>query len=262
MSYVMLFTRTSFALGIFICISGLLFNPAMASIQKANLGKVKAELTLPKEGTYDSDIRLKIIRHGKKLLNESRFGGNHVDRANLKIIDLDKNKEPEIIVQTYNGTSAGAGQTSIYNYDSIKKKYRQLDIDWCGDTFEIKDIDKDGKLEFQTLDCIGAEFTSRSGARHPILILQYRQGKLVNATRSFPKLVRNDAKDAWQSYLRAKNQGWEVKGALTAYLACKYLLGEEAEGWKQVEQAYQKNDRLAFFKELRQHLIKTGYSRS
>lgn len=53
-----------------------------------------------------------------------------------------------------------------------------------------------------------------------------------------------------------------MKGALTAYLTCKYLLGEEAEGWRQVEQAYQKGDRLTFFKELREHLIKTAYARS
>jgi hypothetical protein len=262
----MLLNRQSLALSVFICLSGCLFaNPVLAATKKVSSGKVKAELTYyssyGKDSSYYTDISLKITRQGKTLFTTGvapSFGS-----PELRVIDLDKDKEPEILVTgKQSASSSGSGSTSIYRYNSKQNKYDELFVAWCSDKFEIKDIDKDGQVEFEAFDCIGAEFTSNSDAVHPILIWQYRQGKLINATRRFPSSVRNSANDAWQSYLRKKKEGWNVKGALTAYLACKYLLGEETEGWKQVKQAYQGSDRLTFFKELRQHLIDKGYARS
>ena len=261
----MLLNRLSLALSVFICLSGCFFaNPVLAVTKKVSSGTVKAELTyspFEKGSIYYINIRLKITRQGKTLFRTG-IASSYGD-PELRVIDLDKDKEPEILVSgKQSASSSGSGSTSIYRYNSTKNKYDELLVNWCSDTFEIKDIDKDGKVEFEALDCIGAEFTSNSDAVHPILIWQYRQGKLINATRRFPSRVRNNANAAWQSYLRKKKEGWNVKGALTAYLACKYLLGEEVEGWKQVKQAYQGSDRLTFFQELRQHLINKGYARS
>lgn len=46
---------------------------------------------------------------------------------------------------------------------------------------------------------------------------------------------------------------------LAAYLADKYLLDQEKDGWQRVEQVYQGGDGQQFFTNLKQFLKKDGY---
>jgi hypothetical protein len=85
---------------------------------------------------------------------------------------------------------------------------------------------------------------------------------MVDVTRKYPKLVRANALEHWQSYQRAKQEDAEVKGLLTAYLADKYLLGESADGWKRVKQVYKAKDREQYFAAVRKFLRETGYIKS
>lgn len=52
------------------------------------------------------------------------------------------------------------------------------------------------------------------------------------------------------------------RGPLAAYLADKYMLGQEQEGWERVQQAYRGSDRQQYFIELRSFLQETGYTQA
>ena len=81
-------------------------------------------------------------------------------------------------------------------------------------------------------------------------------------SRRFPQLIYENAYQLWQSYQEALSQDRETKGMLAGYLAAKYLLGQEEDGWRQVRQAYQAGDRQEYFTELQRFLQETGYSRN
>ena len=93
-------------------------------------------------------------------------------------------------------------------------------------------------------------------------------------TRSFPGAVRRDARTLWSDYQRVRRSTFrDVRGVLAAYLADKYLLGEQKEGWRQLEAAYRRGELgkgrtkdgypagRAYLANLRAFLQRTGYAR-
>ena len=47
---------------------------------------------------------------------------------------------------------------------------------------------------------------------------------------------------------------------LAAFMASKYVMGQDAEGWQLLERVYQGRDRTQFFGKLREFLVSTGYA--
>ena len=73
-------------------------------------------------------------------------------------------------------------------------------------------------------------------------------------------MIKNNAYKHWQEYVRNKSNP-NSKAILAAYLADKYLLGEEEDGWQRLREIYREPDGEQFFQELANFLEKTGYSR-
>jgi hypothetical protein len=244
-------------------------------------GKVKAELSQEKvkvdghegwSGFEESPLaevtfRLKIIRQGKTKFNQI-LGSVSYRYGNLpqlfKVIDLDRDKEPEIVLRFVGGDGSykGGFYYLIYRYEPTKNTYTHITIESSGPDIEIKDLDKDGKAEF-----VGREqkmylglCTACEGL--PLQIQQYQKGRMINVTRRFPRLIKADAFRLWQEaikYAGEKYQNESLKGALAGYLADKYLLGQGEEGWRIVKQLYQYSDRETYFQLLRDNLLSGGY---
>jgi hypothetical protein len=241
-------------------------------------GNVRAEISYDKPEEYQyKNVRLQIKRAGKIILDKKLPQESEYDRPvsglldsqnnKLPVLDLDGNKEPEVIADFYTGGAHCCTYSLIYRYDSKSQKYTQIRHDWGNGGYRFQDLDKDGLLEFESRDDRFAyAFTAYAASAYPLQIWQYRQGKMVDVTRRYPKLIYAHAAELWKTYTEIRQQGDDGKGFLAAYLADKYMLGQGEDGWKRVRQAYNKSDasgglrqRAQYFADLRKFLRETGY---
>ena len=232
-------------------------------------GNVRAEISYEKPQEYQyKNVRLKIIRAGKTILDkklpqESEFdrpSGSLAGKLELPVVDLDGNKELEVIADFFTGGAHCCVYSLIYRYNGTSKQYSKIRHEWGNAGYELKDLDKDGLSEFESRDDRFAyAFTAYAASGYPLQIWQYRQGKMIDVTRRYPKSIGKHASENWQTYLQAKKEGDDGKGFLAAYLADKYMLGQQKEAWQQVEQVYKESDRSKYFAQVRKFLRETGY---
>ncbi|MBE9004678.1 hypothetical protein IQ259_06435 [Fortiea sp. LEGE XX443] len=251
--------------------------PSSAETLTGQLGNIRAEISYDKPEEYQyKNVRLQIRRGDKivldkKLPQESEYdrpvGGFNNQESKLPVLDLDGNKEPEVVADFFTGGAHCCTYSLIYRYDSKSEKYTQMRHEWGNAGYRFNDVDKDGLMEFESRDDRFAyAFTAYAASGYPLQIWQYRQGKMVDVTRRYPKLIYNHATELWKTYTEIQQQGDDGRGFLAAYLADKYLLGQGEDGWKRVREAYTKSDasgglrqRAQYFADLRKFLRKTGY---
>jgi hypothetical protein len=161
----------------------------------------------------------------------------------------------------YTGGAHCCWFSKIYRFNSAQNQYASIEHFWGNGSYNLKDLDRDGRLEFESRDDRFAyAFAPYAASAYPLQIWQYREGEMEDITRDYPQLVYSDAYRLWQRYVENRNEYQEVvRATLAAYLADKYLLGQEEDGWRRVRQAYQASDRNSFFQDLRRFLQKTGY---
>ncbi|MBD2435472.1 hypothetical protein [Nostoc sp. FACHB-110] len=244
--------------------------PSSAETIAGKSGNVRAEISYdkPEEFQY-KNVRLQISRAGKtvldqKLPQESEYdrpvGGFDGQENNLPVLDLDGNKEPEIVADFFTGGAHCCTYSLIYRYDNKSQKYTQIRHEWGNGGYRFNDLDKDGLPEFEARDDRFAyAFTAYAASAYPLQIWQYRHGKMVDVTRRYPKLIYSHAADLWKTYTEIRQQGDDGKGFLAAYLADKYLLGQGEDGWKRVKQVYKSSNRNQYFADVRKFLRETGY---
>ncbi|MBW4687345.1 MAG: hypothetical protein KME40_20090 [Komarekiella atlantica HA4396-MV6] len=245
--------------------------PAVAETITGQSGNVQAEISYdqPQEYQY-KNVRLKIIRAGNTVFEQKLPQENEYDRPveglfgekenKLPVLDLDGNKEPEVVADFYTGGAHCCTYSLIYRYNSQSKQYQKIRHKWGNGGYRLRDLDQDGLPEFESRDDRFAyAFSSYAASGYPLQIWQYRQGKMIDVTRRYPKLIYNDASELWQTFLKARKQGDDGKGFLAPYLANKYMLGQGQDGWQRVQQAYKGRDRTKYFADLRKFLRETGY---
>jgi hypothetical protein len=255
---------------------------AAASVRAENVTKtvqqnnVKAEVTYEKVRTEEipqtRNLKLKIERSNQVVFDKAP-SANEYDRPILDwnseeqdsflVRDLNGDKEPEVILDFFTGGAHCCSYSLIYQYDADQKQYVESRAFWGNLNYRLKDLDGDGKLEFMTgNDSFAYAFTSYAGSGFPIQIFNFDNGKMTDVTRKYPKQVYNDAYRYWRIYQQviAEDATTDVKGILAAYLADKYLLGQQEDGWKRLREVYRGSDREEYFAKLRDFLEKAGYN--
>ncbi len=238
---------------------------AMAKTETVESGDMRAEFSYEENEYCIDNLQLKVIRDGQILLDQPVSSESGACRFfSLEIKNLDANPDPEVILDLYTGGAHCCIFSLIYRYAPAQKQYTSIEHFWGNGGYELKDLNRDSIAEFNSRDDRFAyAFASYAGSSYPLQIWQYRDGNMVDVTRSYPELIYNDAYQLWQRYTEYKNEYEEVaRAALAAYLADKYMLGQSEDGWQRVREAYQGSDRESFFKDLRNFLEETGYSRS
>lgn len=245
---------------IFIAILLIFASVAKAETRTAQLGNVRAEISYQGGDFCLTNARIRIIRGGQTLLNQTIQAECRI--SEFRVRDLDGNRDPEVIVDFFTGGAHCCTVSRIYRYEPSRRRYTSIEALWAHTGYNLEDLDRDGIPEFNSADNRFAyKFTSFAASGFPIQIWQYRQGRMIDVTRRYPNLIRRDANEWWQRYIESRNQGYENKGSISAYLADKYLIGEQKDGWERVQQAYKESDRQQFFRELRSFLRQTGYIR-
>jgi hypothetical protein len=162
------------------------------------------------------------------------------DRATsaVKVADLDGDGEPEVLVDTFSGGAHCCLTARVLTWNG--SGYTPTDIDYRDVSYAVKDADGDGRPELVGQDPVfSAAFTAFAASAFPPLVYHVEHGKLVDVTRTFPKLVRADAAALLKDLRKAK-RGDDVRGILAAYVADQYLLGKGATGKAEIERQRRK----------------------
>lgn len=254
---------------------------AVASVRAENVmktaqqGNVKAQLSYEKvlddQIPQTRNLRLKIERSQQVVFDQApsaneydrpSFDWNADNTSSFTVRDLNGDKEPEVILDFFTGGAHCCTYSLMYHYDAKQKQYVESRAMWGNLGYRLKDLDNDGKVEFLSADDRFAyAFTSYAGSGFPLQLWRFENGEMVDVTRKYPKLVYNDAYRWWRIFQQVDAEKSDVRGVLAAYLADKYLLGQQADGWNQLRKVYQGDDREEYFAKLRDFLEKAGYDK-
>jgi hypothetical protein len=182
--------------------------------------------------------------------------------------DFEGNGERTLIIDFFTG---GAHCCDYLVAGTIKNdKFVVEDTLYWGDSgCEIKDIDKDGKIELSGYDTrFGYAFTSFAGSRFPVIIFQFRKGKFINVTKKFPDLVEKDLaelkKELDEDYLKMgykcpeqgqdmySTESGEVQAILAAMTEDYYNLGRIDDAYEYINKVYKCDDKKKFIKTLKE----------
>ena len=190
----------------------------------------------------------------------------------VRVRDLDRDGEPEVLVDFYSGGAHCCFYTDVYRYVARSHAYRPT-VGFWGDLYpKLEDLGLDGRPEFRTGDDRFAYvFSSFAASAFPIRILRFDHGRFVDVTRRFPKLVRRDAAELYARYRSGLRSAFpDVRGILAAWLADRYSLGRGPAGWRVLERAERRGELgrkpdgwpigRAYLRKLRAFLRRTGYA--
>jgi hypothetical protein len=202
---------------------------ASAATQTATSGTVAATLTYTPDpsGYTASDTAIAITRAGVAAyaapvdVRACRQGCAPLQDA-LTARDLDGDGDPEVLVDLSSGGAHCCSITRILRWDGAR--YVSVDHTWGNRFYSVDDLDADGRAELVTSDDRFAYlYGSYASSVFPVQVLALRAGRLVDVTRTFPALVREDRAENWR--LATKTH---ARTAYAAWAADRYLLGESA----------------------------------
>jgi hypothetical protein len=241
---------------------GLAVLPAAASAddagsQTASAGTVSATLTWGKAEFGVSSPRLVIVRARATLFDGSPVAGSDgckdgycsflpsgKRKQALQVVDLDGDGEPEVLVDAYTGGAHCCSVTELAAFNGTG--YAIQELFWGDPGYELKDLDGDGKLEFVSLDdAFAGAFTSFAASFFPPYVVDYDpavKGSLRDVTDHFVALIRKNQQQALRALKRARRQHYETLGAVAAYVADFYLLGDPGHVRPYLKRAHKRGD--------------------
>ena len=147
-------------------------------------------------------------------------------------------------------------------------KYRQT-VEYFGNYgYKLVDLDHDGTPELSAYDeRFAYAFGAYADSFSPPVIWHWRAGKLVDATRDFPAVIKANAKEAFRLFTRSKRRHDDIAAhaVLAAWTADQCLLGQSAQAFARLEAARKAGDLGApkagarYITQLRAFLKRGGY---
>jgi len=214
-------------------------------------------------GAEVKDFRLTITRQAQVVYNQGLpilvNKNKYYTSFGVRIIDLDKGGEPEIIV-----TGCNLNQNNfiswIYQYQTSLGQYTKKEYKWGDIGYQLQDINQDKNWKFITYQRTFDIFSENPlDSALPILIWQWQKGDLMNVTENSPEAIRVQANQLWTEQINRQRRNQDVKALLAAYLADKYLIGQKRDGWLQIRQLYQGSDASLYFDKIFDTLATNNY---
>lgn len=236
----------------------------------AELGNIKAELLSDSNNTIQL-MQIKITRKGELISEDvisiaslSHPGVKTVKSGRVidfKVLDLDNDKEPEIIVDLLidEDNNRKSYYSMIYRYSPIKEEYRDVQKKWGLISYRLNTENGNIPLLIHYDQRFSQNFQAYTPEQLPLQIFQYQFGEFQDVTQQYQELLQEHNSILLQEMNKRRRLKQDLKAVVAAYLAQQYLLGGANAGWKTIEELYQNPDRNQFFPQLRQWLKKTGY---
>jgi hypothetical protein len=249
--------------------------------ERSSSGAVKALLYYTRvrdtPGQIAKNVRLKIIRQGtivhqaavpryparfETTVNPAGFG----TRRSLRVLDLDGDSEPEVLLDLYWGGAHCCFWSNVYRYSGAS--YQRHTHFWGDPFYRLADLNHDGRQEFISADGRFAyAFSAFAFSGFPIQIWSYQGGSFSDVTRRYPGLIRQDAARQWRAFGRLRRQHYEVGGVLAAWAADKYQLHQGRAASKKLAAIARSGELTSnyrpsvYLRQLKHFLARLGYFR-
>jgi subtilisin-like proprotein convertase family protein len=208
----------------------------------ADAGAVRAKLTFVEKNAFYEQLRLHVVRAGRTVVDApiERLGCPDCDTfrpVSVRVRDLDGG-EPEVLVDLYTQGAHCCSVLLALRYDG--RTYRPRLLLYGNFGYKLVDLDHDGLPELSAFDeRFVYRYTSYVFSSAPPQISQYRQGRLIDATRRFPAVIRKSAAAVGGEFLTKKRRpkDTDLRAYVAVYAADQYLLGRPAEAKRAVDYA-------------------------
>ncbi|MBV8081951.1 MAG: hypothetical protein JOY86_03115 [Candidatus Eremiobacteraeota bacterium] len=214
----------------------------------AKAGNVSAQLTFEDTASRFGPVSLRIARngvghdYGRITMSD---GSNFASVNGPFIIDLDDDGQLELVFTALSPGASCCGFSLVYAYDQALGRYRRFEKMWgkYTNSGELIRVPGSRGVEFLSHD---EDYADENEVPYPDLLIsplqlwKFSDGLFVDVTRSYPKLVAQDAWEAWETMIHPGESRREDavairQAACGQYLADKYMLGEGEDGWRVVE---------------------------
>lgn len=251
-----------------------------AGTETASAGNVTATIAWDAAEYGIANGRLKIDRAGVTAFNAaipdvlcdgcitSVVEENH----NVEVRDLDGDGEPEVLVNGYTGGAHCCVLLGIWDYRAPAGIYGAVVRNFGSSSFNLIDLDGDGRPELQTDDVRFEDlFSSHAASFPPPRILSYGRpngvARFKDVTKRFPAIIRRNAAEAKKLFkeFSARDGITDAGGVVSAYVADQYLLGRGQVGLRELDRQAKKGilgtrkQAKAFRKRLLGFLHRFGY---
>jgi hypothetical protein len=251
--------------------------------EKAQLGTVVASFSYVQDRhkyySDFSDLHLSIVRNSVTLLDApiappcAEYCDAEPDgygkRRSVFVRDVDGDAEPEVIVNIWTGGAHCCTWAYVFRYAPERSTYLLKKHNFGDFGYRLVDANQDGRPEFVGGDFRFAYvFTDFADSLFPIRAWRYEDADFADVTRSFPQLVRRDARGLL-TYYRRNRRHRDSRGVLAAYAADQSLLGRREAGFRFVRTALKRSDvqkngchaacGRRYLRKLRRFLTRHGY---
>jgi hypothetical protein len=210
---------------------------AGATTQTAQSGQVSASFSFRGHYPNYSHERLTISQAGKVLYDQpvvSAFcgtqcapGSTSATQPSLHIVDLEHTGQPDVVLDLFTGGAHCCSVEQIFSFDPGTMSYAKTERNFGDAGAQIVDLRHDGRFEFLSADdSFAYEFTDYAASGLPIQILTFANRRFTDVTRSYPRLVAQDAA-RWMRVFRSlkRDHYSDSVGVVAAWAADQELLG-------------------------------------
>lgn len=187
------------------------------------------QLTITRDGAqaYDQQVCFPVL--GCDVTDVYPVGSLEGYRGrSIHVLDLEAGGEPAVTLQFTTGGNPCCAIFQIFWWSAATSAYAMAEHEWFLPP-RLADLGHNGRFEFVAADArmFGA-FTSAAGSGYPIQIFAFQAGTFSDVTRSYPALIRADARKQFGYYERFSTDYHEGLGYLGAWVADECLLGRKA----------------------------------
>ena len=210
--------------------------PAAASpaptVEQAALGSVSATFTYTKTGDFEyRGMRVQVTRGGVSAYDAVAAPPDcpqpycaplgSVDERSLKVVDLDGDGEPEVLVDLYTGGAHCCVVTEVLRWDGARyvlttRNFADFGYTLDGGTF----VTGDARFAYS--------FAAFAFSVLPVRLLTFSGGRWTDVTRAHPETLRAEAGRLMKEY-RKYRRGRRSLGVLAGWVADEYRLGRRAQ---------------------------------
>lgn len=181
----------------------------------------------------EGSMRLVIKRDGKTKLDfrpksRCKYCGLYAGLDPVKVVQLDPTREPEVMFDIFSGGAHCCTYSLIFRY--ANGRYRGRYHFWGNGGYRVVRIAGDRRIIARD-DRFAYRFDCYACSSYPIQIWKFRQGRMIDVTRQYPRFIRGDARRLRRRWKRAAHVG-RAAAPLAAWVADECSLGRCRSGFR------------------------------